>query len=269
MRGILICVVVMCSAVARADFILTGSEHREVTLPHDEGILFDSSTADIKDAGSVGNLYVNDASSVTVSTGSVGYLQSYNTSNVLISAGSVNLLKAHDSSTVAMSSGNITDNLYAYSTSRVVVSGGNIGGYLFAYGTSNVAISGGRIIYDMRAYSSSNVAISGGDIEGFLGAYDDSNMLISGGNITNLSANHDSKVTFYGYDFRVTGGLRLENERVLGTGILIGKWFDGTPWTVKIQTHHPNATITAIPEPGTLVMLLIALLGVVAWRRRG
>jgi len=73
-------------------------------------------------------------------------------------------------------------------------------------------------------------------------------MAISGGSVSNLSAYNSSTVTFYGQNFRVGVGLVFDGERVLGTGMLIGEWMDGTRWAVNITTNEPTATILAIPE---------------------
>jgi len=73
-------------------------------------------------------------------------------------------------------------------------------------------------------------------------------------------------VTFHAQDFVLGTGLSLDGDRVLGTGILSGKWFDGTPWTVTIGQNDPGATILAIPEPATLSLL--ALCGLEVFRRR-
>jgi len=65
-------------------------------------------------------------------------------------------------------------------------------------------------------------------------------------------------------------GLTLDGDRVLGTGLLTGKWFDGTSWAIPIQKHDLGATIRVVPEPSTLVLLSIGAGGllVFAWRRR-
>jgi hypothetical protein len=97
-------------------------------------------------------------------------------------------------------------------------------------------------------------------------------MNVSGGIINDgLWARDTSTVTLYGYDFRATGGLSLNGEKVLGTGLLTGKWFDGTPWATNIRANESGATIRAIPEPSTLALLGMGAAGllVCAWPRRG
>jgi hypothetical protein len=84
--------------------------------------------------------------------------------------------------------------------------------------------------------------------------------------VSYLRASQSSVVTFHGRDFGLHGGLWLDGDRVLGTGLLTGEWTDGTPWAVNILDNASTATIRAIPEPATL--LLLALGGAVLVLRR-
>ena len=267
MRRVILCVVVALFAdTGRADFILSGSEHREVDSIHDVGILYDSSTADVVLGGHISNAYVNNASSLVVFAGGAGDLYAYNTSSVDISGGRISTLHSNDSSSVDISSGVIHE-LYPRDTSIVNISGGEIP-HLQTYSTSSVDISGGDIL-QLYAQDTSSVDISGGGIS-MLWAYQASNVTFSGGGISTLRTYHTSSVTFQGYDFRATAGLRLEDELVLGTGVLSGKWFDGTPWIVNISRNDASATIRAVPEPSTLTLLAMGAAGLLAyaWRRR-
>ena len=85
-----------------------------------------------------------------------------------------------------------------------------------------------------------------------------------------LSVYDDSSVTLRGYDFRGgAGDLILDGDRILGTGVLIGKWFDDTSWALTIDNNDPGAMVTTIPEPSTLAMLLCGLLTLTCyWKRR-
>ncbi len=227
----LVLVLLIVIGNAWGDFVLTGSDHLNVTSSHTTGILWDYSTADVKNGGSVTNLYSNDTSSVTVSGGNIRFLYSYGTSNVILSDGNIDFLDG-------------------YGTSKAVVSGGHID-YLYNYDTSSTSISGGSI--------KTMVALN------------TSSMSISGGSITDLLAIGSSSFTFYGYDFRAMGDVSLQGDKVLGTGALAGKWLDGTPWVTNIIQHDGGATILmGVPEPSTVVLLVAGglCLLIYAWRRR-
>jgi len=84
--------------------------------------------------------------------------------------------------------------------------------------------------------------------------------------VVDLYAYDTSTVTFHARDFSVASGLSLDGDRVQGTGILSGEWFDGKRWAINIRTNDATATILAIPEPATLGLLAVG--GVLALRRR-
>jgi len=85
---------------------------------------------------------------------------------------------------------------------------------------------------------------------------------VSGG----LETCHTSQVNFSARTFILGSGLTLDGQRILGTGILGGEWFDGTNWSVEIYQNDPNATILATPEPATLCLLVLG--GSALLRRR-
>jgi hypothetical protein len=171
---------------------------------------------------------------------------------------------------VAVSGGSV-NYLYAYNTSTVAVSGGAawakpcLVNYLYAYDSSTADISGGSVSY-LYAYSTAD--ISGGSVTR-LYAYNTGTADISGGSVNYLYAYNTSTVTLHGYDFRATAGLTLDGDKVLGTGILTGRWSpDGTLWAITISAHNSGATILAIPEPATLSLLALGGLALLRRRRR-
>lgn len=267
---------------SRGDFILWSDQWLTVDSYHSVGTLYDMSRAFIVSGGSVGSLYAYGLSNAAISAGSVAYLYANNSSRVAISGGSVTYLAANNSSTVDISGGSV-NNLDALYSSTVNISGGSVnilynknssavdisGGSvnaLYANDSSAVDISGGSVA-NLAANNSSTVAVSGGSVT-TLTAADWSTVDISGGSVTNLLAKNSSTVdisggsvpflhassssvvTFYGRNFRVYGGLVFDGDYVLGTGLLAGEWFDGTPWAVNITEHTPSATILVIPDSG-------------------
>jgi hypothetical protein len=200
---------------SRGDFVLWDDQQITVNSHHNQGNLYDTSRAFIVPGGSVTDLFAEDFSAVGVSGGSVYFLY------------------ACDSSVVDVSGGSMSD-LEAWNSSTVDISGGSVN-YLCARDSTAVDISGGTVSW--------------------LDAHNSSIVNISGGSVSNLWACDFSAVILYGQNFRVGGGLVFDGERVLGLGTLSGEWMDGTPWTTNIAYNETTATIWAIPEPATLLLL--------------
>jgi hypothetical protein len=200
---------------SRGDFVLLNDEQLTVNSFHSRGTLFDRSRAFIVPGGYMSELNAYSYSVVDMSGGGVGGLYAFDSSTVNISGGNTSGLSASNSSTVNISGGNMSS-LSAYDFSNVNICGGYVGG--------------------LNACNSSAIDISGGQVD-------------------NLNALNSSTVTFYGQNFRVSGGLILDGERVLGLGTLSGEWMDGTRWGINIRSNQPTATILAVPEPATLLLL--------------
>lgn len=292
----------------RADFVLDGVQHLDVTSSHSAGVLWESSSADVQAGGSVTNAHLNDDAVLTVSGGNVRDLDARNASRITISSGMIsNILHAYDASAVTISGwGGVSSALYAHNDSTVDISDGwaislsayndatvNVSGgtvhhletnndstadisdgriySLKAHDTSSVVLSGGTVSdidRGLSAFGASTVAISGGSVAGYVNAWNTSTMDISGGTISVLNAYEESSVTIHGFDFRATGGLSLDGEIVLGTGVLTGKWSDGTSWIMPIQGNDSGATIRVVPEPATLSLLALSGLAFLRRRRR-
>ena len=152
----------------------------------------------------------------------------------------------YDQSHASVASSGIVGNIWANHSSTVGVSSdGRVGG-LYAYDTSTVDMEDdGSSVSQLYAYESSTVRVDGGSVGG-LYAHNSSTVDISGGTVTDrLRAYDDSAVTFHALDFRLGGGLSLDGDRVVGTGILSGEWYDSTRWTIDIDTNASGATIRA------------------------
>ena len=170
------------AGTARADFVLSGDLHLDVTTSHTTGYLYDTSTADLLQSGYISSAYVNDHARLRVleyrfgnpGPASVENLYAYDTSAVDISDGNVNSLRAYDTSSVAMSGGEARG-LVAYGSSILAISGGAVT-WLGTYDSSTVDISGGVVgrvvggevgrfsVYDLRPHGPERVNISGGTV---------------------------------------------------------------------------------------------------------
>ena len=269
---ILAVMVVALAGPAQADFVLTGSEHKDVYADHKYGTLFDSSTADMIEDATIENVYLNGESRLreldygrSMYNFSVSYLYGYDSSTVEIYSRTMNDLYAYNNSVVKLFGGRILRG-YAYDTSSMDISGGIVDDHLRAYGDSIVDISDGEVDR-LWAYDSSTVNISGGSMDD-LQAYDSSTVNISGGSIYELGACDNSRVTVHAYDYQVTGGLSVVSNEILGTGVLTYKSDEHDDWhLIDISGHDIGATIQIIPEPATLGLLLIGSLGLLRWRK--
>lgn len=200
---------------------------------------------------------------------------------VLVVTGSTKAyFELHDNEQLTVNSYHYSGALY--DTSEVfIVSGAFIDYAIYGYGSSTINISGGYVntpnprdsstmnmsggsAYWFSAQNYSIVDISGGSIDEYY-AVDSATVNISGGSIENLHAHDTSTNNIFGQNFHYGSGLTLDGNRVLGTGILSGEWLDGTLWTMDINENYSTATILAIPESATLLLLG---LGAVTLRRK-
>ena len=259
---IVVCLVVMVLELSPAfssGFILRNNDHLDVTyhFEFDTGVLWDSSSADVR-GGAIGCAYINDYATLNVlnygtSGTSVGYAYAYNNSIVNLLDGGISAFQAWNSSTVNISGGSIMySGSEAHDSSTVNITGGSITGYLQVWESSTLNISGGSITGNYLAVLGNSITnISGGSVDGLLYAHE------------------SSTVIFNGYDFELGNGLfwDIGGQTILGTGILKGKWFDNTNFEIDIYTHESAATIMAIPEPATI--LLLSLGGLFLRKRSG
>ncbi|MFC1596317.1 hypothetical protein ACFL5Q_00025 [Planctomycetota bacterium] len=260
------------ATVAHADFILWDDEQITVNSHHQEGNLYDTSRADIVAGGEVDELYAHDSSTVNISGGSMGWPSyAYHQSTVTMSAGTMASLFTYNGSRVEVNGGTVTGYLRPYNESSVDISGGSVK-YLYVEDSSTVNMSEGSVTY-LTAYDSNTLDISGGSVT-LLQVLGDTTLNISGGTIDNALHTYGSSiVTLNVKDYRLGGGLTLEGERLLGTGILSGEWMDGTPrWDIDIATNSgAGIFISQVPEPTTPAALSGLLgMGLIGrwWRRR-
>ena len=156
-------------------------------------------------------------------------------------------LSASGNSTVNITEGSLTGFIRSRDTSTVNIYSGSFGRVDHG-GLEIIRLCGG-----LYALDNSTMNIFGGEME-YLSASGNSILYISGGGIGELYALDSSDVVLNGYDFGFGNGLSwgISGKTILGTGILSGKWFDGTNWTISIVQNDTNATIMAVTDENVI-----------------
>jgi len=186
-----------------------------------------------------------------------------NTSTFNLFGGEVEMvIHSFDSSVVNMHGGS-TPNLWVHDTGSANVFEGWID-TVQALDASETSIKGGYV--DGMAVSRISTVRLFGGIVNSLSTYDDTTVFLSGGNLNYLRVREDSQVTFVAGEFILGDGLWLQDEELMGTGILNGTWYDGTMWKTNILVNEQTGTILLTPEPTSL--LLMGLGGLALRRKR-
>ena len=160
-----------------ADFVLLGDEHLDVTSAsgqHAKGVLFDSSTAHVRQGGLISRVFANNDSSLTLSDGRIGNFDVRDNSSVEISGGTSIGLHAYDSSSIVISGGDMSSRLTTHDTSSASITGGKMQS-LEMTDSSEVHLSGGSM-RTLSAYGTSSLKISGGEIATELYVHVDNNL---------------------------------------------------------------------------------------------
>lgn len=257
----------------RGDFYLWEDWHLDVTTSHEDGRLWDQSTATVFEGASIRSLSAWNSSSVSVLGGWISCAGTHDFSNLKMSGGNVgvgpNGFFVRDFSTVQITGGSVY-RLRVWDSSTVKISGGSLTNVQTTFGSGTVEITGGTV-ERVNAYAAGSVNISGDAMIGRVDARSSAPVRIFGGSVAELYAFPDSTVIFHGKNFASSGDITMEGDRVLGLGTLSGQWHDGTPWAVDIQTNYQSAVIRATPEPPAFILLSVACLVLVAYAttRRG
>lgn len=141
--------------------------------------------------------------------------------------------------------------------------------FVFAYDQATVNLGIGSDVAFMYMHDQSHVSVTGGSLS-WLHLYEQSTAAIHQTDISWLLMADNSIATVYGSDFSYSGG------------ILSGKWSDGTAfsfWALNFNStnYSPifntssmprNLSLHNVPTPGTLPLLVAALIPVLAFSRK-
>jgi len=273
MLRILMAVVLMLAAEAQADFILRGDEHLDVTRNHSIGVLLDSSTAEVRGGARITHdAYVHGHASLSVGkSGTVERASAYDNGAIGVYSGSVDWMKTYQDSTATISRGTIAG-LYTYERSAAKLEKDSKVNSLYTYGHSTANVCDETWIKRLQVHDDSAVDVCGGIIDE-MQALGTSTVSISGGTVALVTAYEFSTIELDGYDFRVIlGEMSINSEgRVWGSGLLAGKWLDGTgiPWTTIVADNYCyTATIRLVPDPATLSLVALGGMTMALRRRR-
>jgi len=147
--------------------------------------------------------------------------------------------------------------LYLYDVSTLNLDGGVINSFLFLNNSSTVNLYDGQILIGFALKDGSTLNAFGGHIDTFW---------------ANSSIQPMANLNIYGYDFEYETEGRWEyvDEPSDGWWVsnLSGYTLNGEPftyWGIPDPATHPN--INLIPEPGTILLLGLGVLGVLRDRR--
>ncbi len=146
-----------------------------------------------------------------------------------------------------------------YDSSTATLLPGGSAQWVYVNWFSSLTVAGGSVQW-ITAFDSGHINFQSGSAS-IINALDHSTATISGGSVGLLRAEGANNIVVTGWDFQLAGGLSWapDNETLLGTGLLSGKWLgQNDVWTMSIPSHSLGATIKAVPEPASLSMLLAA-----------
>jgi len=252
-------VVFLPTSAFPSEFILMDNETLDVWSYYDRGTLWDYSSATIRHGGAVVTSYVNDFATLNFAGGWGTEVYAYHRGTVRVSAGFIERSLVLNGNSSLSFSGGEAGHIQAYGNSSVTFSDGKVNS-IGALESSSLIFSGGEAV-SILTRGTSNTLISGGGVNhltvGIIG--DNCSVDVSGGTIGELYA-YAGTVKIYGTDFRLGSGLSREGIRLVGTGLLGGKWLDGTSWSTMVVSNQPAAYII-IPEPSGLLVLASGLAG--------
>lgn len=136
---------------------------------------------------------------------------------------------------------------------------GDIQGSLGGSQTATINVFGGSILADLAGADDTEISLSGGSVGINFVLLDNAQGTISGGTIgNNIGVNFDSNLTIFGV-FNFAPGVYGDGSP-LDEAILTGNLADGTAINNQVIIRG-NGLVTLVPEPCTLTMYALGLLG--------
>lgn len=284
--------VIVVIPVASADFVLTGTDHLDVATNQNSGILYDTSEADLHKGGYLAVAYVNNNATLWLSSSSTSLslnaAYAYNDSTVRISNGCAYNVWGYDTAVIRedgdfaeiegtvdlTGSSSFTQllgtcaNIYADEYATIKISNRSVCQSIDSYDCAQVFVSGGSV-GRLTTLGTATATITGGQVDNLYVANNGS-MNVGAGVIGTITASGHGIITLEGYDFRTTGGLSLQGNKLIGSGVLTGRWFgaDNSSWSINVSDHPSTSSIIVTPEPATLSILAAGALTIVRSRRR-
>jgi len=236
--------VVLMATVAKADFVLSGTDQLTVDRDHDKGTLNDQSSVDIP-AWSIGDLWVYDRSTAVVSGGDVANLRAFHYSTTYVNDGNLASNSIWGMSTMYMFGGSVNNLIVADFSNGYLIDGSVT--YFRVGPDSHVKIDGGLV--------ETLIALSPEDVANY-DPFGTGSIQVFGGLIDQINVHRSRTVFLYGRNFVLGTGLSIDDHHITGTGVLSGEWFDGTVWTTNINTVD-DGSVAVLPEPATLSLLVL------------
>jgi len=174
-------------------------------------------------------------------------------------AGRVDQMDTFDASTLNITGG-VVNSLHARDQSTANISGGEVNRAL-ARDSAIVNFSGGAWATSVGARNSGVVNLLGGTVRRTW-AMEQGTLNVYGGTVLeSLSCSDVAKVNIFGRDL-----IKTDFGGNYGYGQVYGFWEDDTPFVIDLNGPETYRRITLIPEPSTLMLLVLG--GAIVGRRR-
>jgi hypothetical protein len=140
------------------------------------------------------------------------------------------------------------ETMYARKDCLITVDGGDVNNINLYLYSAQAAIKNGYV-NNIFVQNYSLVNIYGGDVNN-IDIVHGSTTKIRGGEISGtIFVKDKGNLKIYGHDFEVIGeNINNINGKVIGTGVIIGKWEDNTNFLITIEENEETANILLLPK---------------------